>query len=106
MPGIIGLASTVRETGIAALFADMAGRMGRYPWYRESRHVDAGAGVALGSISLGLVNGREQPAANEERSLLTVMDGEVYDYEDQRRALEADGHIFHGDSQAELLLHG
>jgi asparagine synthase (glutamine-hydrolysing) len=60
----------------------------------------------MGRISLGFINGAEQPAVNEERSLLAVMDGEVYDHDDQRRALEACGHIFHGDSQAELLLHG
>jgi asparagine synthase (glutamine-hydrolysing) len=106
MPGIMGLACTEREMGIAALFAEMAGRMGRYPWYRENRHVDGGAGVAMGRISLGFMNGAEQPAANEERSLLAVMDGEVYDYDEQRRALETCGHIFHGDSHAELLLHG
>ena len=62
--------------------------------------------MALGRISLGFVNGAEQPATNEGRSLLAMMEGEVYDYEDQRRILEAGGHIFHGDSQAELLLHG
>jgi asparagine synthase (glutamine-hydrolysing) len=106
MPGIIGLASTEPEAGIASLFAEMASRMERYPWYCENRHIDEPAGLAMGRVSLGSVNGAEQPAVNEERSLLAVMDGELYDYDDQRRALEACGHVFHGHSQAELLLHG
>jgi asparagine synthase (glutamine-hydrolysing) len=106
MPGIIGLADTTPEAGLAALFADMTKRMGRYPWYRENRHVDERAGVAMGRISLGFVNAAQQPAVNEDRSLLAVMDGELYDYDEQRRALEACGHKFQGESQAELLLHG
>jgi asparagine synthase (glutamine-hydrolysing) len=106
MPGIFGVACTTPGTRNTALFAEMASRMGRYPWYRESRHIEEGAGVAMGRMSLGFVNAAEQPAANLERSLLAVMDGEIYDYDDQRRALEACGHVFRGDSQAELLLQG
>lgn len=106
MPGIIGLACAARETEIAALFADMTNRIRHHAWYREHRHLDEEAGVALGRMSLGFVNTADQPATNEEQSLLAVLDGEVYDYDDQRRGLEAAGHVFHGDSHAELLLHG
>src|SRR5690242_20561066 len=99
MPGIIGLACSARERGMSSLFAEMAHRMRHYPWYRESRYIDEEAGVALGRMALGFVDTAEQPAANHERSLLAVMDGEIYDYEDQRRGLEACGQQFHGDSQ-------
>jgi asparagine synthase (glutamine-hydrolysing) len=106
MPGIIGVATSEPGTGISALFGEMANRIRHYPWYHESRHLDEGAGVALGRMSLGFVNTADQPAANEEGSLLAVMDGEIHDYEAERRALESAGHRFHGESHAELLLHG
>ena len=84
----------------------MTGRLRHHPSYVEHTHLDPAAGLALGRVSLGFVNTAPQPAFNEDRSLLAVMDGEVYDCEDQRRALEAQGHTFRGDSHAELLLHG
>src|SRR5207249_2617609 len=54
----------------------------------------------------GFVDPAGQPAANEDESLLAMMDGEVYDYAAQRQALAAAGHRFRSDSVAELLLHG
>src|SRR5262245_31963763 len=106
MPGIFGLASAPPVVGTAALLAAMAARLRHHAWYQESRHLDEAAGVALGRTALGTVNAAAQPAANEDGSLLAVMDGEIHDYPEQRRALEAAGHTFRGHSHAELLLHG
>jgi asparagine synthase (glutamine-hydrolysing) len=84
----------------------MAQRVRHHPWYAEHQHADPAAGLALGRVALGVVNAAAQPAFNEDRSLLAVMEGEVYDYDERRAALEAAGHVFRGDSHAELLLHG
>jgi asparagine synthase (glutamine-hydrolysing) len=105
MPGIFGVVGRAPGNH-AALLADMAGRLRHHPWYTEHQHIDAAAGIGLGRVALGFVNAAVQPAFNEDRSLLAVMEGEIYDYDEQRRALEAAGHAFHGDSHAELLLHG
>jgi asparagine synthase (glutamine-hydrolysing) len=106
MPGIFGLAQATPTAGTGALFAEMAGRMRHHPWYRESHYLDHAAGVVMGRMALGLVNVAAQPASNEDGSLLAIMDGELYDYDSQRRRLVADGHVFQSDSHAELLLHG
>src|SRR5260370_29269928 len=106
MPGIFGLATEKFATGVTTLFGEMAARLRHHSWYREDGYLDETAGLALGRMALGFVNPAAQPAFNEDRSLLAVMDGEVYDYDDQRRELEAGGHVFRDDSQAELLLHG
>jgi asparagine synthase (glutamine-hydrolysing) len=84
----------------------MAGALKHHAWYSDERHVDAAAGLSLGRVSLGFVNAAGQPAWNEDRSLLAVMEGEVFDYEEWRRHLERAGHRFSGLSHAELLLHG
>lgn len=106
MPGIFGLAANPPESNIAETLAAMAGRMRHHPWYVEDRHIDPTSGLGLGRISLGFINTAEQPAFNEDRSLLAMMEGEVYDYTEHRRTLAAAGHEFRGNSQAELLLHG
>jgi asparagine synthase (glutamine-hydrolysing) len=106
MPGIFGFAQTTPTASGGTVFAEMAARMRHHPWYRESGYFDADAGIALGRMALGFINTAAQPAFNEDCSLLAVMDGEVYDYEPQRRSLAAKGHVFQSDSHAELLLHG
>jgi asparagine synthase (glutamine-hydrolysing) len=106
MPGVFGLACQAPATALPDLLADMAARMAHHPWYADERHADPAGRVALGRVSLGPVNAAAQPAANEDRSLLAVMDGAVYDYAEQRRALEAAGHRFAGAGHAELLAHG
>src|SRR5262245_15734621 len=98
MPGICGLASKFPLGEDHVALAAMIRRMKHQPWYAEHRHLDRAAGLALGSVSLGFVNPADQPAWNEDGSLLAVMAGEVYDYQQRRRDLTAQGHTFQGDS--------
>jgi asparagine synthase (glutamine-hydrolysing) len=91
---------------MAALFSEMGRRLKHHSWYQEDHFVDNTAGVALGRTSLGIVDRLAQPASVPEAGLMAVMDGELYDYEDQRRALSAEGRVFRSDSHAELVLHG
>jgi asparagine synthase (glutamine-hydrolysing) len=106
MPGICGIAGQEIREKAADLLAEMVRRMRHHPWYVEDRYLDAKTGVALGRAALGLLDAAAQPAANDDRTLLAVMAGEVYDASAHRRTLEAAGCRFRGDSQAELLLRG
>src|SRR4051812_4482818 len=105
MPGIHGLACQT-PTSLSHIVHGMGNRMKRHPWYVEDRFLDESAGGGFWRISLGFINPESQPAFNEDRSLAVVLDGEIYDYSEQRRALVAAGHVFRGDSYAELLTHG
>ncbi len=106
MPGIYGIVSNTSRPSLAAEAVEMSQRLKHHAWYREEQHVDPGNRFALGRVSLGFVNPASQPATNEDGSLLAVMEGEIYDYEEQWRTLSAAGRVFHGHSHAELLLHG
>src|SRR5687768_7988330 len=108
MPGLFGILRPAPPDpgGISAMAEAMADRLKHHRWYTVDRYVDPAEGLALGRVTLGFVNTVEQPAWNEDRTLLAVMDGEVYDYAARRRELESAGHQFRGGSQAELLLHG
>lgn len=106
MPGLCGLVCQAPGTDLPALLAEMLDAMRHHPWYTEQRHHDAAAGLALGRITLGFTNAAPQPAVNEDRSLLAVLEGEVYDYAERRRELAAAGHCFATDGHAELILHG
>ncbi|MCI0463333.1 MAG: asparagine synthase-related protein [Gemmataceae bacterium] len=106
MPGICGLVSAAPVTDLSAVLSGMVQRLKHHPWYVEHRHVSGAQAVALGRVSLGFVNTAAQPATNETGSLLAMMEGEVYNYEEERRVLIAAGHEFRSNSHAELLLHG
>src|SRR5262249_54248784 len=63
--------------------------------------------VALGNRRLsivGLKDGR-QPLENEDGSVQVVFNGELFDYPEKRRELEAKGHIFRTHTDTELLPH-
>jgi asparagine synthase (glutamine-hydrolysing) len=46
-----------------------------------------------------------QPMANEDGTVWTVFNGEIYNHQELRRTLEARGHIFKGRSDTEVLPH-
>src|SRR4051812_26538264 len=108
MAGIFGVIGEPAAGGLSDLVAAMAGRLRTTTpgSTRHAAHADEAAGVGLGRVSLGFVNAAPRPAANEDGTLLAVLEGEVLDYAEHRRALEAAGHRFAGDGHAELLVHG
>src|SRR6516162_203310 len=46
-----------------------------------------------------------QPMANEDGTVWTIFNGEIYNHRELRRYLEARGHIFKGRSDGEVLPH-
>src|SRR5262245_3311710 len=56
-------------------------------------------------IILDLSPAGAQPMANEDESVWTVFNGEIYNHRALRRDLEARGHRFTGDSDTEVLPH-
>ena len=46
-----------------------------------------------------------QPMANEDGTIWTVFNGEIYNHRELRRQLEARGHVFKGRSDTEILPH-
>ena len=53
---------------------------------------------------VGLADGR-QPIGNEDGTVSTVFNGELYDYPEKRAALEAKGHTFRTHTDTELIPH-
>ncbi len=106
MPGICGALSVTPRSDPDGLVAEMVRRMKHHPWYVEQQHATAAGDLTLGQVTLGHGNAVPQSGSNEDGSLLAVMEGELHNYDEERRRLEAAGHVFHSDSPAELLAHG
>ncbi len=65
-------------------------------------------GVGLGHRRLSIIDlgGGAQPMLTEDESLAVSFNGEIYNFLELRKELEALGHIFRTDSDTECILHG
>jgi asparagine synthase (glutamine-hydrolysing) len=71
----------------------------------EGFYVDQSVGLANVRLSIVDVKGGGQPIANEDGRLQIVYNGEVYNYRELRRELEARGHRYRTQTDTEVLVH-
>jgi len=66
-----------------------------------------GDGVGLGMRRLSIIDlkGGHQPIHNSDRTAWIVFNGEIYNYRELRKQLEARGHQFYTDSDTEAIVH-
>ena len=64
-------------------------------------------GVALGMRRLSIIDlsTGHQPIHNEDRSVWIVFNGEIYNFQELRRELEAAGHRFYTATDTEVIVH-
>jgi len=63
--------------------------------------------VALGIRRLTIIDlaGGHQPIYNEQGSVAVVFNGEIYNFQELRQTLEAQGHVFRTRSDTEAIVH-
>src|SRR5207244_7004563 len=66
-----------------------------------------GDGVALGMRRLSIIDlsTGNQPIHNEDRTIWIVFNGEIYNFRELRRQLEAAGHRFYTATDTEAIVH-
>lgn len=106
MCGIVGIAAlagaeppTVRQ--IDAMCASLVHRG------PDDQGLDIIDGVGLGMRRLSIIDleGGHQPIGNEDGSIKIVFNGEIYNFLELRRDLEARGHRFATKSDTEVIVH-
>src|SRR6478752_7528059 len=65
-------------------------------------------GVALGMRRLSIIDiaGGHQPISGEDGSVTIVFNGEIYNFHEVKKELEARGHVFKTHSDTEAIVHG
>ncbi|UWP58519.1 asparagine synthase (glutamine-hydrolyzing) [Ruminococcus gauvreauii] len=72
----------------------------------EGYYVDEHIALAMRRLSIiGLENGK-QPVWNEDKTLVLVYNGEIYNYLQLKEELQGMGHVFTTDADTEVILHG
>ena len=106
-----GLAGIFMPSGLEREAGDdlrrMTGRLRHRGPDDEGWWTDAGAGIALGSCRLAIIDlspQGHQPMCSADGRYVIAYNGEIYNFPDVRRELEAGGRSFRGHSDTEVLL--
>jgi asparagine synthase (glutamine-hydrolysing) len=100
--GIVGMGS--RERGEALVRRMMAAIVHRGP---DAEGILVAPPVVAGSRRLSIIDlpGGSQPVWNETNTLAVVYNGEIYNFRELRKELEAAGHTFRTNSDTEVIVH-
>ena len=100
--GIVGMES--RERGEALVRRMMAAIVHRGP---DAEGILIAPPVVAGSRRLSIIDlpGGSQPVWNETNTLAVVYNGEIYNFRELRKELEAAGHTFRTNSDTEVIVH-
>jgi asparagine synthase (glutamine-hydrolysing) len=105
---VCGIAGIVGQRGTVIEAADVQ-RMCRTIVHRgpDDEGVYAQGPVGLGMRRLSIIDlaGGKQPIHNEDRTVWVVFNGEIYNFPELRRELEARGHRFYTHSDTEVIVH-
>ena len=106
MCGIAGIVGSARD-----YIADAADvhRMCRAIVHRgpddEGIYARGCAGLGMRRLSIIDLSTGHQPIHNEDRSIWVVFNGEIYNFPELRRGLQADGHRFYTNTDTEVIVH-
>src|SRR2546429_8858741 len=102
-----GIAGIVRSDG-AQIDRDLLARMNDAIRHRgpddDGFYFSDGVGLAMRRLSIIDLKGGHQPIHNSDRTAWIVFNGEIYNYRELRKQLEARGHQFYTDSDTEAIV--
>lgn len=103
-----GIAGIVGKEG-EAVTVDQVRRMTDAIVHRgpdeEGICADGNVGLGMRRLSIIDVAGGTQPIYNEDRSIVIVFNGEIYNFQELRQGLVARGHKFSTHSDTEVIVH-
>ena len=104
MCGFTGFTNFIKDDG--TVLEKMMNRIVHRGPDSAGKYVDGD--IALGFRRLSIIDLAEgdQPMFNEDKSLVLVFNGEIYNFKELRAELIEAGHVFANNSDSEVLIHG
>jgi asparagine synthase (glutamine-hydrolysing) len=107
MCGICGIFHYALDAPVARpLVESMAASLRHRGPDDDGFHVDGRIGLGFRRLSIIDLETGHQPIPNEDESRWVILNGEIYNYRELRRELEAAGHRFRTRSDTETIVHG
>ena len=101
MCGICGIFGGHTEETIQRMNGAMVHRGPDSDGFYFSEHCSMG----MRRLKIIDLEGSEQPIYNEDRTIVVVCNGEIYNYRHLREQLEERGHTFQTDGDVEVIVH-
>ena len=68
-------------------------------------YVENNVGLGMRRLSIIDLSGGHQPIYNEDKSVVVVLNGEIYNFPELRERLSQQGHVFQSHSDTEVIVH-
>ena len=105
-----GIAGMIRWGGSPVLESEIVAMVSALAHRGPDAHgvfIEGGVGIGMRRLSIiDLSPQGQQPMASEDRQVLVVYNGEIYNFRPLRSLLEDEGHVFRSTSDTEVLVHG
>ncbi len=106
MCGIVGIFETHSSSHINR---DLLEKMNESQFHRGPDeggiHIEPGLGLGHRRLSIIDLSGGQQPLFNEDKSVVVVYNGEIYNFKDLARELQKLGHEFKTHCDTEVIVH-
>lgn len=106
MCGISGLFDTRERRAVdAALLARMNQSLFHRGPDEGGQHIEPGVGLAHRRLSIIDLASGQQPLFNEDRTVVVVYNGEIYNFQELAHELTVAGHVFRTHCDTEVIVH-
>ena len=104
MCGFVGFTNYIKDDG--TVLEGMMNKIVHRGPDAAGMYVDGDIALGFRRLSIIDLEGGNQPMFNEDKSLVLVFNGEIYNYKQLRDELQNLGHMFATKSDSEVVLHG
>lgn len=106
MCGFCGFADRLQESEKKKIIKGMADRIIHRGPDSDGYFVDGKVAMGFRRLSIIDLKGGDQPIFNEDKSIVVMFNGEIYNFMELREELKAQGHSFATNSDTEVIVHG
>ncbi len=105
MCGIAGIVSLGDRPPVAHELRDMCAAITHRGPDDEGFYLDSQVGLGMRRLSIIDLAAGHQPVSNEDGTVQVVLNGEIYNFKELRRDLQARGHVFSTRTDTETIVH-
>ncbi len=104
MCGFVGFTNNINDASI--VIDEMTNKIAHRGPDSSGKYVDEKIALGFRRLSIIDLNQGDQPLFNEDKSIVLVFNGEIYNFQSLRDELIKSGHIFTTKTDSEVLIHG
>ena len=106
MCGFCAFYDKTKKDNKKKIIKDMADRIKHRGPDSDGYYVDENIAMGFRRLSIIDLKGGNQPLYNEDKNIVVMFNGEIYNFQELREELEKYNHIFTTNSDTEVIVHG